>query len=86
MRNPISVILRGVGQVFFQNNALSGLLMLAGIAIGDWRAALLALAGNVAGNLTAVAGRYLPKEIGDGLYGFNGTLVGIAAGVFFRPG
>lgn len=86
MQNIINIILRGVGQVMFQNNALSGLLMLAGIAISDWRAAMLALAGNIAGNLAAIACRYPAKEIGDGLYGFNGTLVGIATGVFFRFG
>lgn len=70
----------------FQNNALSGLLMLAGIAISDWQAALLAFAGNITGNLTAAACRYPSEEIGNGLYGFNGTLVGIAVGVFFRTG
>lgn len=86
MRNFISVILRGIGQVFFQKNALSGLLMLVGIAVSDWRAALLALAGNIIGNLTAAVCRYAPKEIEEGLYGFNGTLVGIAIGVFFRSG
>lgn len=86
MRNFISVILRGIGQVFFQKNAVSGLLMLIGIAVSDWRAALLALAGNIVGNLTAAVCRYAPREIEKGLYGFNGTLVGIAVGVFFRLG
>lgn len=86
IRHSINIVLRGVGQVMFQNNALSGLLMLAGIAVSDWRAALLALAGNVTGNLTAVASRCPSEEIGNGLYGFNGTLVGIAVGVFFRTG
>ncbi|MFQ8805524.1 MAG: urea transporter [Alistipes indistinctus] len=38
----------------FQNNALFGVLMLSGIAISNWRAAILALAGNIAGNLTAI--------------------------------
>lgn len=39
----VKIIFRGVGQVMFQNNALSGLLMLAGIAVGDGVPALLAL-------------------------------------------
>lgn len=82
----VKIIFRGVGQVMFQNNALSGLLMLAGIAVGDWRAALLALAGNIVGNATALLCRYSQQDIRDGLYGFNGTLVGIAAGVFFSFG
>ena len=82
----VKIIFRGVGQVMFQNNALSGLLMLAGPAVGDWRAALLALAGNIVGNATALLCRYSQQDIRDGLYGFNGTLVGIAAGVFFSFG
>lgn len=45
--------MRGVGQVLFQENALSGALMLLGIAVGSPTAALLALAGNVLGNLAA---------------------------------
>lgn len=82
----LRIIGRGVGQVFFQNNALSGLLILAGIACNAWSPALMALAGNIAGVLTARLSEYPDREIRDGLYGFNGTLVGIAAGVFLRPG
>lgn len=78
--------MRGIGQVMFQDNALSGLLMLTGIAIGKPEAALWALAGNLIGNLTAWVLRYKGKDIHDGLYGFNGTLVGIATGLWFVPG
>lgn len=78
--------MRGVGQVLFQENALSGALMLLGIAVGSPTAALLALAGNVLGNLAARVFRYPVADIERGLYGFNGTLVGIAVGVFFPLG
>ena len=44
---------RGVGQVMFQNNALSGALMLVGILLNSWQMALLAVAGNVISTLTA---------------------------------
>ncbi len=83
MRYKLNVILRGVGQVMFQNNPLSGILMLVGLAIGSWEAALLALAGNGIGNLTARLCRYPEQDIRNGLYGFNGTLVGIAVGIYF---
>lgn len=86
MRNSCIILLRGIGQVMFQNNALSGALMLLGIAVGSPAAALLALSGNVVANLTAWGARCRMSEIGDGLYGFNGTLVGIAVGVFFPLG
>lgn len=75
---------RGVGQVMFQGNALSGALMLAGLACGSWQAALLALCGNVVGMATAYVAGFDRQDIEDGLYGFNGTLVGIAVGVFFH--
>ena len=86
MRNSCIILLRGIGQVMFQNNALSGALMLLGIAVGSPAAALLALSGNIVANLTAWGARCRMSEIGDGLYGFNGTLVGIAVGVFFPLG
>lgn len=44
---------RGVGQVMFQNNALSGGLMLVGVLLNSWQMALLAVAGNIVGTLTA---------------------------------
>lgn len=83
MRYILNDIFRGVGQVMFQNNPFSGALMFAGLAAGSWRAALLAVAGNLVGTLTARLCRCPEQEIRDGLFGFNGTLVGIAVGVFF---
>ena len=53
MKDAFLTLGRGVGQVMFQNNALSGLLMLAGILLNSWQMALLAIAGNVVSTLTA---------------------------------
>lgn len=51
---------RGVGQVMFQNNALSGWLMLLGILLNSWQMGLLAIAGNTISTLTArIAGTQL---------------------------
>ena len=82
MKEAFLTLGRGVGQVMFQNNALSGLLMLAGILLNSWQMALLAIAGNVVSTLTACLSGYSREDIRNGLYGFNGTLVGIAIGVF----
>ena len=73
---------RGVGQVMCQNNALSGGLMLVGVLLNSWQMALLAVAGNIVGTLTAYLFGYSREDIENGLYGFNGTLVGIAIGAF----
>lgn len=85
-KNLLSIVLRGVGQVMFQNGAFSGALMLVGIAIGSPYLALMALIGNIVSNLTAVLCRFSCQDIANGLYGFNGTLVGIAIGVFIVNG
>lgn len=84
MSESLLIVGRGIGQVMFQGNALSGLLMLIGIACNSWVLAILALAGNIVSNLTAFFSKYSPEAIREGLYGFNGTLVGIAIGVFME--
>ena len=86
MQEEFLIVGRGLGQVMFQNNAVSGLLMLVGIACNSWLLALLALLGNFVGTVTAFFSGYSKEDIEDGLYGFNGTLVGIAVGVFMEPG
>ena len=75
-------IFRGVGQVMFQGNALSGALMLAGIGCNSLLMCLFALVGSAIGTCTAVALRYDAGRIRDGLYGFNAALVGIAVPCF----
>lgn len=82
--HPLLVLARGIGQVMFQDHALSGLLMLTGIAVHSWQMALLAIGGNFISTLTAYLSGYDRDDIRHGLYGFNGTLVGIAAGVFLQ--
>lgn len=82
MKGALLILGRGIGQVMFQNNALSGLLMLVGILLNSWQMALLAIAGNVVSTLAAYFSGYSREDIRNGLYGFNGTLVGIAIGVY----
>ena len=82
--NWLLVIGRGIGQVMFQNNALSGLLMLLGIFLNSWQLGVGAIAGNVISTVTAYVAGYSRDDIKNGLYGFNGTLVGIAVGVFMQ--
>ena len=80
------IFVRGIGQVMFQDNALTGLLFLVGIAAAGFEespsfALLMAvggLVGTIVGTLTAKLLGYDEKDIRDGIYGFNGTLVGIA--------
>ena len=82
--NSLLILGRGIGQVMFQNNALSGLLMLIGIFLNSWQMGVLAVSGNIISTLTAHFSGYGRDDIKNGLYGFNGTLVGIAVGVFME--
>lgn len=45
--DSLLVLGRGVGQVMFQNNAMSGLLMLVGIFVNSWEMGILAVSGNM---------------------------------------
>ena len=80
----IKTLLLGFSQVFLLQSALSGALILAGLFCNSWQLALLALLGCLVSRATASLWRDTKSEIADGLYGFNGTLVGIAIGVYWE--
>jgi urea transporter len=87
-RNPavgvVDTLLRGVGQVMFQNNPLTGLLFLVGIFVNSFKfggAGLLGLAASTLAAYLLGADRALIRA---GLFGFNGILVGIALAFFFE--
>lgn len=74
----IQTILRGIGQVMLQNNPYTGLLFLVGIFYNSWLLGLAALIATIISTGTAQILKYPKRDIVDGIYGFNGTLVGIA--------
>jgi len=76
MPRPIRVILRGVGQVFFCGNAVTGLIFLIGLYVGGIIAGLAATVGVVTSTVTAYLLGVSEDDIDFGLYGFNGTLCG----------
>lgn len=80
----LAILLRGVGQVIFLENTLSGALLLVGLCCTSLGMGLCALLGTAISTLTALACRLPAPDIRRGLYGFNGTLVGIAVAVFFE--
>lgn len=82
--NNMKIILRGFGQVFFQNNVWTGLLFLAGIFFNSWILGVGAILGNIISTFSAKILGYDKDDIKNGLYGFNGTLVGIAILFFFQ--
>ena len=83
----LKILLRGSGQVMFQGNAWTGLLFLIGIFWGAYSSHTPAVAwGALLGLMVSTATGYilnLPDEDGrEGLWGFNGILVGCAFPTF----
>ena len=76
--------LRGCGQVWFQNNPLSGAILFAGIFYNSLTLGICAVLGTLTSTATAYALGVDKGAIRDGLYGFNGTLTGIAIGFYFN--
>lgn len=74
----VKKVLRGIGQIYLLDNAISGLLFLAAIFFGSPAFGLAALIGASAGTITAEILGCNKEEIGTGLYGFNGALFGLA--------
>jgi urea transporter len=83
---PVLIVLRGVGQVFFQEQALTGLLFVIGIALSSPLMACGAVIGSIVGTFTAKALKFDEADIKAGIYGFNACLVGIAMLFFFEAG
>ena len=79
--------LRGAGQVFFMENALTGALFILAIgyasyAGGNWATTVGALVGLIVATLTARLLDCDGDSITSGLFGFNGILVGVAIPTF----
>jgi urea transporter len=83
---PVLATFRGIGQIMFQENALTGLLFVIGIVAGSPPQAVGIVVGAIIGTATAYLLGFDPKQRDAGIYGFNPALVGIAALFFFQPG
>lgn len=79
--------LRGASQVFFMENAATGLLFFVAMAYasaltGNWATTIGAALGVLVATLTARLLDCDPPSVSSGLYGFNGILVGAALPTF----
>lgn len=72
------LLLKGVAQVFFSGNILSGILILVGIGLSDWRHAVIALLGSLVGTFLAAYHNNPATAISIGIYGYNASLAAMA--------
>ena len=80
----VNAVFRGIGQLFFLNSILAGVLIIIGIAFCSRIAAGFALVGSIVGMLTGMALGADGAAIYNGLWGFNSFDAALAiAGVFY---
>ena len=81
----INTLLKGVGQIMLQENALTGLFFLVGIFYDLKVMGIAAILAVMTGTLTARVFRFDTEEIGKGLDAFSAALVGVALTFYFQP-
>ncbi|MFJ2990626.1 urea transporter [Collimonas sp. NPDC087041] len=70
--------LRGVSQIFYQDDVLAGLIFLLGLSVSSMRAAAVAAIASFTGALTALLIGAPDLAILHGIYGFNSVLSALA--------
>ncbi|MCE5046959.1 urea transporter [Staphylococcus equorum] len=83
--DAIRIILKNIAQVLLLNNSWTGLFVLVGIFVGNWKVGLMALSASVISLLLAKRTNYSEEEINTGLAGFNPVLTAIALTLFLVP-
>lgn len=78
----ISTVLKGISQVILIENAISGLLILIAISIGDYRLGIMALLSAIIGTLVGYAAGADKALVKQGLFGYNSVLTGLALPIF----
>ncbi|XP_068931499.1 urea transporter 1 isoform X2 [Petaurus breviceps papuanus] len=79
-------ILRGISQVVFINNPISGIIIIIGLLIQSPWLTLTGCLGNIVSTLTALLLSQDRSAIAAGLHGYNATLVGILMAYFCSKG
>ncbi|MEN0108334.1 MAG: urea transporter [Pseudomonas sp.] len=79
-----AALLKGVGQVIFLGDPLAGAIVLLGLALASRRAALWAVIGSAIGLAFALQQGWSSAHALNGLYGYNGVLVGVALSLVYR--
>ena len=78
----IDILLRGCGQVVGMNNTITGLLIVAALFWNSWEVTIFGLVGVFFSTFTAIGLGANYDPIRNGIFGYNGLLVGLACGTF----
>jgi urea transporter len=79
-----AALLKGIGQVVFLGEPLAGAILLLGLFLASRRAAVWAVLGSAIGLAVALQQGWSTDHALNGLYGYNGALVGVALSQVYR--
>jgi urea transporter len=74
--------LKGISQVVFIENAISGFIILIAITIASFTLGIIALLSSIIGTLIAKIGGASEESVNSGFYGYNSVLTGMAIFLF----
>ena len=74
----------GIGQIFFLDNAVSGVLLFLAVFWADWKIGIYAILGNAVSLITSYGLGGEHSLIFIGLYGYNAILAIIAVSIVFK--
>ncbi|MFO0919871.1 MAG: urea transporter [Planctomycetaceae bacterium] len=79
-----SAVIKGISEVMFQANVLTGALFLIGIMLSSWKGAFWAIIGSLVGVMVGVSHDAPAENLSLGLYGYNAALAAMALALY-RP-
>ena len=74
--------LKGISQVIFIENVVSGVLILIAITIASYELGIITLLSSLIGTVIGKIGGANENSVSSGLYGYNSVLTGIALMLF----
>lgn len=80
--NFFKINLQGIGFCILNSNALTGLIILVGIAYSSWQGAVFFLLGAILGTVIAILLKAREELINLGLFAFAGGYSGVLVGTF----
>ena len=80
----VEIFLKNIAQVVFMNNKWSGLCILIGLFIANWKVGLGAAVGSLIALVLAPYFNYSEDEINNGLAGYNSVLTAIGLALFLE--
>ena len=82
--NWLDGAVNGIGQIFFLDHTLSGILLFIAVFWAGWRLGVYAVIGNIAALLTSYSLGGEHSLIFMGLYGYNAILTILAVSIVFK--